>query len=304
MSRKPLEVVDFSIVQEPLAGLLRNADSDLHRRINVAAQTNDPDELRRLTLLLLMQRFAVNSYQAVGFLLSDVDEHPKRLPKFVLTVPSINRQLMDLWFSLVYIMDDFGPRALLFDQVGYREVCEEIARHRQMYGSDAAWNDWFVDMNELKQLMERQIPMTAAQRSTPSQEIPYWLGPYNLSKQKTKSQKFLKFLEKLMYHDTSAEAHLKPGGLFMAGSILLADIAIPEVREQLENRTIHQYKFRQFCRTVLTVLGVLSEVELYCHLNNREQLVKVWSLLAGYNADVKDVYVERYQLLLTQRETR
>ena len=41
----------------------------------------------------------------------------KRLPRFVLVVPRINRQIMDLWFSLVYMMDDFGPRSLLSDWV-------------------------------------------------------------------------------------------------------------------------------------------------------------------------------------------
>ena len=85
----------------------------------------------------------------------------------------------------------------------------------------------------------------------------------------------------------------------MAGSILLADIAPPETRELIESRHIHQYKFRHLCRTVLALLGILSEIELYCKMNNSEQLVKVWTILAGYNQDTKDVYVERYQALLT-----
>ena len=54
-----------------------------------------------------MLRVAHNSYQALAFLLSDLDPHPKRLPRYVLIVPPVNRQIMDLWFSLVYIMDDF-----------------------------------------------------------------------------------------------------------------------------------------------------------------------------------------------------
>jgi len=245
-----------------------------------------------------MLRFAINSYQAVGFLLSDLDVHPKRLARFVLVVPPINRQLMDLWFSLVYIMDDFGPRALEYDQCGYRETIEHVNKMRDRYGADnPEWQPWFEDMQNLISMMERQVPLTDEQKADPS-KIPYWLAPFKLAQKPTKSQSFLQFLEQLVYQDTSAEAHLKPGGLFMGGSILLADIAPEHIRKQIEDRNIHQYKFRQFCRTVVSLLGIISEIETYCSLNNREQLSKVWATLAGYNADAKDVYEMRYQALL------
>src|SRR5580704_13392534 len=100
---KPLERLDFSIIQQPLTGFLRNMDSDLRRRVDYAGLTTDLDETRRLTLLLIMLRFAVNSYQGTAFLLSYLYEHPKRLARFALVVPPINRQIMDLWFTLVYI---------------------------------------------------------------------------------------------------------------------------------------------------------------------------------------------------------
>jgi hypothetical protein len=272
-------------------------DSDLRRRIDLLTQTNDADEIRSFTLLHLMLRFAINSYQAVAFLLSDLDEHPRRQPRFVLVVPPINRQLMDLWFSLIYIMDDLVPRALAFDQCGYRELREEVDKRKKQNANDPEWQDWFEDMRDLVSLMEKQIPLSAEQMNDPT-EIPYWLGPFKLAQKPTKSQAFLQTLEDLLYHDTSAEAHLKPGGLFMSGSILFSDIFSEELRERVETRTIHQYKFWQYCRTVLTLLGIVSEIELYCKMNNHEQLAKVWTTLAGYNADTKDVYEARYQALL------
>jgi hypothetical protein len=139
-----------------------------------------------------MLKFAINSDQAVSFLLSDMDEHPRRLPRFVLVVPSINRQLMDLWFSLVYIMDDLGPRALAFDQCGYRETREEVEKMRKQYGADPEWQDWFEYMRDLVSLMEKQVPLTTGQIADPSQ-IPYWLAPHKLAKQPTKSQAFCSF---------------------------------------------------------------------------------------------------------------
>lgn len=67
-----------------------------------------------------MLRLAANAYQAVMFLVSDLDEHPKRSPRFVIVLPSVNRQIMDLWFSLIYIRDDFKARSLLYEQGAYR----------------------------------------------------------------------------------------------------------------------------------------------------------------------------------------
>jgi len=97
-------------------------DSDLQRKMKELEQRHDVPQYRQLMLLLIMLRFAANAYKAVAFLLTDVEENDKRLPEFVLVVPLINRQIMDLWFILVYLMDDFEPRSLLYEQTAYREL--------------------------------------------------------------------------------------------------------------------------------------------------------------------------------------
>jgi hypothetical protein len=295
---KPLEEVNFSVIQQPLFGLLRNVEGDLRKRLDQVTLTNDADEIRRTLLLLSMLKFAINSYQAVSFLLSDVDEHPRRRPEFVFVVPPINRQLMDLWFSMVYIMDDLAPRALAYEQCGYREMTETVARAKSRYGSDSEWKSWFDDMQDLIKMMERQIPLSPAEIADPY-KIDYWLAPFKLAKQPTKSQPFLKLLEELIYHDTSNEAHLKPGGLLISTTFLLKELAPDDVKRQIEERNIHQYKFRHYCRTVVAILGIASEIELFGKFGNHEHAAKVWSLLAGYNADARDVYQMRYQELLS-----
>jgi len=153
-------------------------------------------------------------------------------------------------------------------------------------------------MHDLMSTMETQIPLTPEQKADPT-KVDYWGTPHKLASRAGNSQAFLQFLEQLMYHDASSQSHLKPGGLLIAGSFLLKDMAPEDIRKQLENRTIHQYKFEQFCRTVVTLLGIVSEIEMYCRLNNQEQISKVWTILVGYNADAKDVYEMRYRQLLS-----
>jgi len=293
--RKPLETVNFVLIQEPLTGLLRNTDSDLQRQLKGIETSRNFREYRELTLLLIMLRSAANSYQALCFLLSDTEENTKRLPRFVLVAPSINRQIMDLWFTLVYIMDDFSARTLMYEQASYRQLREQIEYARNRYGAAEEWRDWFEDMQELSDMMETQMPLTSEQKANPSSAIPAWPHAHGLTEKPTKSQTFLKLLHELLYSDTSIEAHLKPAGLMMAAGILFADIAPEHFRKAVEERTIHQYKFRHFCRTVLTLLGIISEIELRCKLGNAEQASKIWKRLIERNADAKEIYDARYK---------
>ncbi len=288
-------MVNFALIQEPLTGLLRNTDSDLQRQLKGIETSGNFREYRELTLLLIMLRSAANSYQALCFLLSDTEEHAKRLPRYVLVAPSINRQIMDLWFTIVYIMDDFSARTLSYEQAAYRQLREQIDFARNRYGAAEEWRDWFEDMQELSDMMETQMPLTPEQKADPSSEIPAWPHPHRLTELPSQSQTFLKLLHDLLYSDTSIEAHLKPAGLMMAAGILLVDTAPEHFRKAVEERTIHQYKFRHFCRTVLTLLGIISEIELRCKLGNIEQASKIWKRLAERNADAKDIYDARYK---------
>ena len=166
------------------------------------------------------------------------------------------------------------------------------------YGADPEWQDWFEDMQELSNMVEMQLPLSADQKADPETTIASWPHPHALSEKPTQSQGFLQSLHELLYGDTSIEAHLKPSGLMVAAGILLADIAPDHLRRNVEDRTIHQYKFRHVCRTVVTLLGIVSEIEIHCNLTNKEQAVKIWERLVEYSADAKDIYEARYKASL------
>jgi hypothetical protein len=291
---KPLRELHFPYIQVPLDGLLRNMDSDLQRRCKEVQASNNFEVFRQSTLLLVMLRFGINSYQALAFLLSDVEEHTKRLARYVLVVPPVNRQIMDLWFTLAYMMDDFGSRSHLYEQCAYRELRIHVEENKLRYGADPEWRGWFEDMQELSDMMESQISVTLEQKTNPK-SIPSWPHPHALTEKQTKSQEFLKLLHELLYSDTSIEAHLKPSGLMTAAGLLLSDIGPEHLRKKIEDRTIHQYKFHHYSRTVITVLGIVSEIEMHLNLNNKEQIAKVWRRIAEYSPDAKEIYEARYK---------
>jgi hypothetical protein len=63
----------------------------------------------------------------------------------------------------------------------------------------------------------------------------------------------------------------------------------------IEERTIHQYKGQRVFRTVIALLGIVSEIEAQRNLGNREQVGKVWKRLVEHSPDAKDIYDFRYK---------
>ena len=188
-------------------------------------------------------------------------------------------------------------RILLYEQIAYRQLREQIDKVRKRYGSDPDWGDWLEDMEDLSKLMENEIPLTSEQKADPSKKISSWPSPHDLSTKASKSQYFLKLLDEEIYGEVSIVAHLKPSGLMMAAGIVLADIAPEPHRRMVEERTIHQFKFRNFFQTVITLLGIVSEIEMYCKLGNAEQIAKVWQRMSVRNHDARDIYEARYKAI-------
>jgi hypothetical protein len=293
----PLEEFDARIVQAPLQGLLRNIDSELARRMKQAQASGNKESERILSLLLTMLRFTRNSYEAVSFLCSTMDEAPKRKKEFVIVLPPANRQLLDLLFTLVFMMDEFPTRSLAYERSGYRQAREECDKYFAKYGTHPKWQTHFRTLQEILTTMEQYLSITPEQKVTPAL-IPYWRAPYRLMKTATKSQPFMEFLEKWLYGETSAQAHLNAAGLLSVGGFLLSEFAPENERREIEQRSLPRFTFRHFSRTLITVLAIASEIDTYCCLNNREVLVRLWVLLGGYAEEAEDVYKQRYQVML------
>ena len=181
-----------------------------------------------------MLRFATNSYEAVCFLVSDVDDHHKRKDRYAVVLPAINRQIMDLWFTLVYMTDDFPSRSLLYEKGAYRELRKQIdgAQHR-----DGTMPEWLEEMNALSNLMEKMIHLTPEEKQNPERNIPSWPHPHALSKKQTKSQSFLQLLHDRVYADTSFEAHPKPAGLMVPAGLLRRICFRKHTKKELKTET-------------------------------------------------------------------
>ncbi|MGA8214782.1 MAG: hypothetical protein WB799_14395 [Candidatus Sulfotelmatobacter sp.] len=248
-------------------GLLINIDRDLQRRGNQALRRGQSDAERCILLLNVFVRFARNSYDAVRYVAGNTPEDPRRRPNYVMVVPAINRQLLDLLFSIVYMLDDLSARSLQYQRAGWRELDQEYRMFKMQFSKVPEWKQHFKNVKKVLDDFIQRFGITAAEQKDP-RLVPFWKHPFELKDEQTSSRPYLRYLEKWLYGDTSAQAHLSFGGLAMVGPFLVADIVGGKDEERVKNRTILQYHFRHFSRAAIVTLAIATEIDVYLKLGN------------------------------------
>ena len=268
----PLRRFDYKLVEAPMEGVLTNVDRDLQRRVNWSDHVQDQDSGMWLTTINLMMRFASNSYHAVKFLSGTEPEDPRRRRNYMLVLPGINRQLLDLLFSLVYMLDDYPTRCVEYQRSGWREFHNEYEHTLSHFGTDPAWQPYLDGLQQVLDRWEGPCRISQAEKNDPKQ-IQYWRTPHQLQKKPTKSQDYLKYLNTWIYGDISAQAHLSFGGLMKATPMLLAEIMGGQSQEEVERQVVPRYHFQQISRTAIVTLAIANEIDSYFKLGNGGQMI-------------------------------
>lgn len=290
---KPLRRFDYGLIRERLDGLLINVDRDLQRRGSEAHRSGHRDEERCLLLLNLFIRFAINSYNAVRYVAGDTPEDPRRKSNYVMVLPAINRQLLDILFSLVYMLDDLSGRSLRYQRAGWRELYEQYQFMKSHFSKDPEWKNHFQNVKGVLERLVAEYGITAEDRKDPKL-VPFWKHPFELKDEKTASRPFLRYLEKWLYADTSAQAHFSFGGLVMVAPFLVAEIVGGEDAEIVNSRIIQQYRYIHLSRTALVALAIATEIDAFCKLGNSGAADYLWNIFAEYSAEAKEMVEYRY----------
>jgi hypothetical protein len=296
-SLPPLTEFNAEVVQRPLNGLLTNVNREIERSLKQAIEARDLEKERHLSLLLMMVRLASSSYESACHLLVSAQDDPKLLTRRAIAIVPINRQMMDSLFSLVYMLDDFLVRSLEYEISGYRQLRETQDRYVARFSADPKMQDHLDNLKRLCTVTEHYLPITPQQKADPT-TIPRWPTPSRLFKRKTVSQPFLEFLHTWLYNDTSAQSHLNAAGLAQVGAFALTGVVPDHMQTFIEDRSIRQYVYLHFTRTLTVVLAIATEIDAFQKFQNRETIQRLWGLLSGWVAEAKDVYERRYEAML------
>jgi len=306
VSQEPTELraLDYTTVAAPIDGLLFNVDRDLQRRIAVHHTAGELVKKRSVEMALMFLRYARIAYNAVRFLTADTPEDPARKPVYAVIIPNVNRQLIDILSTLVFMLDDLIPRHNWYERSGYRGMREQYDLYNKTYGNDPLWQRHLTSLAAAIVKSAQVMNISATDQQHPSQ-IKYWPTPYQMKKKvKTKSQDFLRYLITWLWGDTSEQAHFACNGMFTLAPYIYGDLLDEKERERVDNQLIHQYHYEQFSRTVILLLAIATEIDSYFGLNNKTQLLDIWLMfvkqceIPGVDSEAKAMYDVRYKKML------
>lgn len=290
----PLKKFDYKVIGERVWGLLTNVDRDLRRK---SGDTKSVDLYGdHAHLLNLFVRCAMNSYEAVLYFGGDLPDDPRRKKNFVIAIPPVNRQLLDLLFTVVHLLDDFDTRVRHYMRAGWREVYEEQHKLRTTFSHDPDYRAHIRNLGTLLESLGTSLLLSEEDRRNPD-SLPYWPHPDDLADLPGASRPFLRHLNKWFYHDTSAQSHLTFGGLLKISMFFLAKDIGGEDQRLIEGRFLEQFRGQQLSRTLMITLAIATEADAYCHLRNQQAIRFIWPILAETFVEARELWDLRYRAL-------
>ena len=283
-----LTAFDYSKVQRPIEGLFRNTCEDLLRKLKPMPL----HEQHQHFLLYFFVRVVQVLYSAVVSIIADQPE-PARDRKYALVLPSINRQLIDLYVTLLYILDDFLPRVREYQQSGWREMKQHVESEIEKHGHDPVWAEYIGAQQETLDKTAIAYDVTTKQQGN-LHSISWWDTPNRMKRKLedkrkdhaenpvtkpplTKNEAAILHVIDEWWGGTSQIAHMAFSGLLQLTPFLMATDLMGDVYDPLaEEHQLRVFTFQHFQRTALLTVSVLTEVNLFMKLDNLDAIRSIW----------------------------
>ena len=288
--------LDFKVVGEPLNKLLIAVGNKLSREW--PAKYQNVTGARELFVMHL--RIAQLTYRSELYIGGDIPADPHRLPEFCVSLPVLNRAILDSLFTVLFILEDVPNRCVWFYESDWREMRLDLDRYIKEYGTLPEWKTYLEDWAKVCGMGLAQAKLSPAQAASP-QYLRSWptagaMVNYGVSPKTPLSpvQDFMKYLNDFFYINLSQQAHLGGWGMIKRGTFLLDEIRnIPETAAEVK-----RYRYAQIGQSVALVLALASEIELHFNFGLRQELLFVWNVAAPMIVVVNEVYEKRYRGLL------
>jgi hypothetical protein len=291
-----LKPLDFNVLGEPLNNLLIALGNKLSREW--------PAEYQYVTgareLFVIHLRIAHMTYRSALYLAADIPPDIGRLPEFSVSLPLLNRAILESLFTVLFLLEDVPNRCAWFRESDWRESRLELNRYLAEYGNLPEWETYFEGYARACEMGLTLANLSASQTANPGtlrtwprtgQMVNHGVSPHTPS---TPVQAFMKYLYDFFYIELSQQAHLGAWGITKRGGFLVDEIRLlPETAAQ-----VRQYRYSEIGQSVALVLALASEIELHFNFGLRQDALFVWNLAAPVIVIVNEVYEKRYKALL------
>lgn len=293
---RPQDSLDFGVITEPLDSLLAALENKIEREWPVRfASVHGARALFLLTL-----RTAGATYRSVRWLCADKPPDPDRRLEYSISVPPLNRTILDSLFTLIFVLEDLRSRCEWFFKADWRETRLELNRHEGEYGHLPEWQEWLTRLRAYSDAGVTIAGVSPAEVAEPL-SIPRWPNPGGMINYEVSSKSplpptrsFLKYLNDWFYADLSQQSHLGGSGLMKRAGALINDYR----RDPGTEANLKRYKNSQVSQTVALILALASEIEAHLNFGLRERSQYVWGVVTPYIVVAGELYEKRYASLL------
>jgi hypothetical protein len=250
-------------------------------------------------LFLVTLRVADVTFRTIRYICADTPRDPTRQLLYSISVPPLNRTILDGIFNTVFIMEDMPSRCSWYWKASWREHKEEWGRFKSEYGNLPSWSDWLSRVSQYLDWGVRVYGISPEELANPKIILP-WPNPgrmpnYGLKKgvAVSPSRNFLAYLNDWFYRDLSGQSHLSQLGLVKRAGFLIDGFSLDDFKEE----SVTKFKQDQVATAITLVTCFASEIELFFHFGQATKIKYLWTILQEYFPIAKEICDKRYSNL-------
>jgi hypothetical protein len=297
---------DYGIINDEFHNLLVAAGNKLEREWPPRYENVGGGQM----ILLQLVRLATTTYKAMGFLCADVKDGAERDPLFALATPPLNRTILEIIISMLYLLEDLPRHTELFYRAGWRDEEEMLIKYRERYSGRLLWDQYIAHRTEMQTKIETNLGITPEEKNDLN-KILRWPKPAKVIRRlqndypQSDAIPFIQFLDDWLYRELSTQSHLEPRGLGELGLYFLGmdDLKIISgedrdgIRARL-NEKIAEFRTTQMWTAITLMLALISEIEVHFGYGLKQKLMFIWTLVNAHNEISQEVFSERYEKVL------
>jgi hypothetical protein len=293
---------DYSLIRDKLLSIIEATANKLEREWPQRYSAVDSARI----FFVVTIRIAINTYKTITYICADLPEDFRRDKKFSLSIPALNRTILENIMTLLFVLEDMQQRMEWFYKSGYREWKEALGRYKRDYGLYPEWQDF---INHLKAFVINPpgfIGLTSAEIADTDKRIEYWPNPGKMPKyirQKrpaSATTDHLRFLNDWFYKALSGQSHLSLHGFAERGKFFTKEVMINTFGENADavmEKDLERFRNDQIWLSIILMLALASEMEMHFRIGLDQRLIYLWTLIVGCNDQAKDLYDRRYKIL-------
>jgi hypothetical protein len=243
------------------------------------------------TTLLALVLVSANTYRTMLFFSADKPADSKPKIEYSLSAAPLARTILDALFTVLFLLEDLNTRTPWFMKAGWRDVIEELHRAKTHHGADQRWAPYIEGLEHFAESSKvGDFEITPADEADPK-KIKHWPIPNKMIPQAKNEEikAFMEYLRDWFYRDFSQDTHLSWRGLARRAGYLLLDRAPEQKLWDIEKQ-----KSDILGATVVLLLSMMSEIELFFEFGARERLKFVWNIINPYFQQGQEIYELRY----------